>query len=233
MRGVPSQPPRRSRCSTNASRTYSEQPGTNRHAAGSSGRTSIWYAHTTWAATCPALIPRPRGTPGAGHRPGGAYPRPARGRGGWQQWAAPPRPSRYPRPSALERADMPRESGVEPDCDGRRPATADSPRSPHAAAPLVARVRRNSDVRVGYHAGRPPGIPLLAGGARLEAALTPPEPSPPCAWLDGEALASLSAPPLQDLAPALCLHPRAKSVRLLAPAPIRLERPLHANSPLA
>jgi len=50
--------------------------------------------------------------------------------------------------------------------------------------------------------------------------------------LDGEALASLCAPPLQDLAPALSLHPRAKSVRLLATAHIGLKRPLHGNSPL-
>lgn len=51
--------------------------------------------------------------------------------------------------------------------------------------------------------------------------------------LDGEALASLCAPPLQNLSPALRLHPRAKSVRLLAPAHIRLERPLHRKgSPL-
>lgn len=51
--------------------------------------------------------------------------------------------------------------------------------------------------------------------------------------LDGEALASLCAPPLQDLPPALRFHPRAKSVRLLAPAHIGLERPLHLrNSPL-
>ena len=51
--------------------------------------------------------------------------------------------------------------------------------------------------------------------------------------LDGEALASLCAPPLQDLSPALCLHSRAKSVRLLAPAHIGLERPLHRKgSPL-
>jgi hypothetical protein len=48
--------------------------------------------------------------------------------------------------------------------------------------------------------------------------------------LDGEALASLCAPPLQDLPPALRLHPRAKSVRLLAPAHIGLERPLHLRS---
>ena len=50
--------------------------------------------------------------------------------------------------------------------------------------------------------------------------------------LDGEALASLCAPPLQDLAPALSLHARAKSVRLLATAHIGLKRPLHGNSPL-
>jgi hypothetical protein len=50
------------------------------------------------------------------------------------------------------------------------------------------------------------------------------------AALDGEALATLCAPPLQDLSPALRLHPRAKSVRLLAPAHIGLERPLHQRS---
>jgi len=66
---------------------------------------------------------------------------------------------------------MPREFGVAPDCAGRLLAAADSPRSPHAAVPLVARVRRSSAVRADYHAGRPPGIPPLAGGARLEAAL--------------------------------------------------------------
>jgi len=75
---------------------------------------------------------------------------------------------------------MPRESGAEPDCAARRLATADSPQSPHAAPLLVARVRRSSDVRIGCLAGRPLGIPPLAGGARLEAAMTPPEPSPPC-----------------------------------------------------
>ena len=48
--------------------------------------------------------------------------------------------------------------------------------------------------------------------------------------LDGEALASLCAPPLQDLSPALRLHPRAKSVRLLPPAHIGLERPFHRKS---
>jgi hypothetical protein len=52
------------------------------------------------------------------------------------------------------------------------------------------------------------------------------------AELDRQALAPLGAPALQDLSPALRLHPRAKSVRLLPSAHVGLKRPLHRENSL-
>jgi hypothetical protein len=51
------------------------------------------------------------------------------------------------------------------------------------------------------------------------------------AVLDRQALASLCTPPLEHIAPALRLHPRAKAVRLLPTPHIGLKRPLHGNFP--
>ena len=53
------------------------------------------------------------------------------------------------------------------------------------------------------------------------------------AVLDRQALSSLCAAPLEDLPPALCLHARAKSVRLLPASHIGLKRPLHGKTPLS
>jgi hypothetical protein len=181
MRRIPSHPPRTKPCSIRASRAYSEHPGAKRHAVGSNGRTRPWYPLTTWAASCPLLMPEPhpRGGPGRALRPGDACPRSARGRGGWPHSAARPLPSRCLRPSAREHGGMPHESAVSRDCDALLLGAAGSPRSPPAASPPAATGRRSSAVHAGYHAGRPPGIPPLAGGVRLEAAITPPELSPP------------------------------------------------------
>ena len=165
-------------------------------------------------------------------RPGGACRRSTRGRGGSPRWAEPPPPSRcrgHLLPNLPISLANPASGSIAP---GR---AAQLPTHREAHAPTLGRSPEATKLpaRAGCHAGRPPGILPLAGGARLEAAPTPPEPSPPWLRLDGEALASLCAPPLQDLSPALRLHPRAKSVRLLAPAHIGLERPLHQrNSPL-
>lgn len=51
------------------------------------------------------------------------------------------------------------------------------------------------------------------------------------AGLDRQALASLCPTPLEHVAPALRLHPRAKAVRLLPTPHIGLKRPLHENFP--
>ncbi len=51
-----------------------------------------------------------------------------------------------------------------------------------------------------------------------------------CVGLDRQPLATLRAPTLEHLPPALRLHPRAKSVRLLPPPHIWLERPLHGQT---
>lgn len=181
MRRSPSHPPRTRPCCISASRAYSEQPGTKRHVGGSRGRTRSWYPRTTSAASCPAFMREPclHGAPGRAPPQAGACPRSARETGGWPHSAARPRPSRHPRPSAREPGGMPRGSAVARDCDALLPGAAGSPRTPLAASPPAATGRRSSAVRAGYHVGRPPGILPLAGGARLEAAITPPELSPP------------------------------------------------------
>ena len=51
------------------------------------------------------------------------------------------------------------------------------------------------------------------------------------AGLDRQALASLCPTPLEHVASALRLHPRAKAVRLLPTPHIGLKRPLHGNFP--
>jgi hypothetical protein len=53
-----------------------------------------------------------------------------------------------------------------------------------------------------------------------------------CAGLDRQPLASLCAPPLEHLPPALGLHARAKPMRLLSTPHIGLKRPLHGKTPL-
>jgi hypothetical protein len=50
-----------------------------------------------------------------------------------------------------------------------------------------------------------------------------------CVGLDRQTLATLGAPTLEHFPPALRLHPRAESVRLLSPSHIWLERPLHGQ----
>jgi len=58
------QPPRSTPWAINTSQQYSEQLGTNRHAGGSNGRRSSWYARTTHTAarTSREVIRRSRGT---------------------------------------------------------------------------------------------------------------------------------------------------------------------------
>jgi len=151
----------------------------NRHVLGSRGRNSSWYPRTTDAAIRPALMP---GTPDVrALRPGGACRRSTRGRGGSPRWVEQLPPSRCREPSAPEPGGKPRESGAGLGCAGPRRAAGGSPRSPRDGPWPVARGRRSCLARAGCHAGRPSGNLPLAGGARLEAAPTPPEPSPP--WL--------------------------------------------------
>src|SRR5262245_36585701 len=51
------------------------------------------------------------------------------------------------------------------------------------------------------------------------------------ATLDGEPLASLRAPSLEDLSSTLRLHPLTEAVRLLPSARVWLERPPHRETP--
>ncbi len=51
------------------------------------------------------------------------------------------------------------------------------------------------------------------------------------ASLDGETLASLRAPALEDFPTTWCLHSLPEAVCLLPAAPVRLERPLHGGTP--
>lgn len=206
----------------------------------------------------PARIGRPAAIAAAGPADSPARPAPAASqlsspsfRRARQPFRQPPHvlhqlrewPRRRPRPGDNHQLDVFRDQA--PDLAVRFPDPAPRPIALHGPAQLAAH-RKPHPPPLGAAPERDEGRPLypvcllenrLKIGRPPEALTTrqrePRRGSWQCVGSDREALASLCAPPLQHLPPALRLHPGAEAVRLLPPAHIGLERPLHwRSSPL-
>ena len=111
---------------------------------------------------------------------------------------------------------------------GSRSLRADAPpRSPpRVARALVATATRTQGPPRGHRDGTvgrtPPGTGAAPRAARPRRRARPRPLRSAC-----ESASPLGAPPLQNFPSALRRHPLAESVRLGAPATIRLKRPLH------